>query len=107
MDTFDLARGYASEREALSRISVPVLLVGISPDWLFPPADVQALAQRIVQAGGRSEYVELDSAHGHDGFLADFHLLAPILREHLPAKIQPLAARPTASCQGEPYAASC
>ena len=89
MDTFDLARGYASEGDALARITAPVLAVGISTDWLFPPQDVRALSRRITEAGGQSEYVELESAHGHDGFLADFHLLAPILREHLAPRFQP------------------
>ena len=108
MDTFDLARGYASEKAALSRISAPVLLVGISSDWLFPPADVRSLARRIHDAGGSAQYVELESEHGHDGFLADFHLLAPILREHLTHKIHPLPVRPAAAQQqGGPYAASC
>jgi homoserine O-acetyltransferase len=37
MDNFDLARGYASEAEALRRITAAVTLVGISSDWLFPP----------------------------------------------------------------------
>ncbi len=107
MDTFDLARGYASERAALSRITAPVLLVGISTDWLFPPADVRALSRRIEEAGGSSEYVELDSAHGHDGFLADFHLLAPILREHLTARTHlPTAARCGGTKAWGPYAAS-
>ncbi len=106
MDTFDLARGYASELAALSRIVAPVLLVGISTDWLFPPADVRALARRISEAGGVSDYLELGSTHGHDGFLADFHLLAPILREHLSEKVQPLPVRSGAAQHGGPYAAS-
>jgi homoserine O-acetyltransferase len=107
MDTFDLARVYASERAALARIKAPVLMVGISTDWLFPPQDVRALADRISQAGGRSAYVELESDHGHDGFLADFHLLAPILREHVTDKFQPVSVRPAAGLQGGSYAASC
>lgn len=107
MDTFDLSRGYASERAALARIAAPVLLVGISTDWLFPAADVRALARRISEGGGRSQYVELDSAHGHDGFLADFHLLAPILREHLTDRIKRLPVHSAAREHGEPYAASC
>lgn len=106
MDTFDLARGYASERAALARITAPVLLVGISTDWLFPAADVRAFGQRIADVGGRSEYVELESSHGHDGFLADFHLLAPILREHLTGKVRPVSV-PAALNQGASYAASC
>jgi homoserine O-acetyltransferase len=106
MDTFDLARGYASEHDALKRIAAPVLLVGISTDWLFPTADVRRLAKRISAAGARCEYVDLPSAHGHDGFLADFHLLAPILRERLSQKIRPSAVRATATDQGGSYAAS-
>jgi homoserine O-acetyltransferase/O-succinyltransferase len=50
MDTFDLAHGYASEAEALKRIQAHVSLVGITSDWLFPPEDVRAMAERIEAA---------------------------------------------------------
>lgn len=86
MDTFDPARGYDSEREALERIRARILLVGISSDWLFPVQDVLALQERIVHAGGRAEYVEMLSSHGHDGFLADPHQLAPFIRHALNAE---------------------
>lgn len=79
MDTFDLARGYDSERDALRRIRARVLLVGISSDWLFPPEDVRDLAHRIRAAGRSCDYSELKTTHGHDGFLADADLLAPFL----------------------------
>ena len=79
MDTFDLALGYASEEQALRQIRAKVLLVGISSDWLFPAADVRALLGRLRAAGVHSRYLELVSEHGHDGFLADTHLLAPLL----------------------------
>lgn len=83
MDTFDLARGYASEAAALSRISARVLLVGITSDWLFPEGEVRALARRMSAAGVACSYKELTSSHGHDGFLADADLLAPLLSEAL------------------------
>ena len=83
MDTFDLARGYGSEAAALRRIKARVLLVGITSDWLFPAEDVRALAGRMKEAGARCRYDELQSAHGHDGFLADAALLAPLLRAAL------------------------
>ena len=108
MDTFDWSRGYPPERVALSRISAPVLLLGISTDWLFPPADVHALSRRINEAGGHSQYVELESTHGHDGFLADFHLLAPILHGELTAlPYLPKKGSCGAPLPGGPYAASC
>lgn len=79
MDTFDPARGYASEEAALRRITARVLLVGISSDWLFPAGEVRALARRMSSAGVECSYEELTSSHGHDGFLADADLLAPLL----------------------------
>jgi len=79
MDTFDPALGYESEEQALRRIRGKVLLVGISSDWLFPAADVRALLGRLRAAGVHSRYLELVSEHGHDGFLADTRLLAPVL----------------------------
>ncbi|GAC1446361.1 MAG: homoserine O-acetyltransferase [Pyrinomonadaceae bacterium] len=86
MDTFDLGRGYASESEALRRITAAkVLLVGISSDWLFPARDVEALAKKMCAAGVNAEYVEFKSAHGHDAFLADSNALASTLQTCLDA----------------------
>lgn len=83
MDNFDPAIGYATEAEALGRIQSRVLMVGISSDWLFPAADVRSMTSRMTDAGARAEYVELESNHGHDGFLADLNRLAPIIRQAL------------------------
>ncbi len=83
MDLFEPGRGYGSEREALRRIRARVLLVGISSDWLFPAEDVAALSGRMQAAGVECEYAELVSDHGHDAFLADTHLLAPLLKTWL------------------------
>lgn len=79
MDNFDLGRRYGSEAAALRRIRARVLLVGISTDWLFPPAEVHALAARIAAAGAPCEYREFLSDHGHDGFLADPDQLVSLL----------------------------
>jgi homoserine O-acetyltransferase len=79
MDTFDLARGYESEAAALRRIVARVTLIGITSDWLFPAGVVRDLAGRMRSAGVDCRYAELASKHGHDGFLADADLLAPLL----------------------------
>jgi homoserine O-acetyltransferase/O-succinyltransferase len=83
MDTFDPTRGYPSPEEAYGRIQAEVLLVGISSDWLFPPADIAALAACLRKAGVRCEHRELTSAHGHDAFLAEPDKLAPLLHPFL------------------------
>lgn len=94
MDNFDPAHGYDSETTAFHRIRVPVTLVGISSDWLFPAEDVKSLARRMSNAGVEVEYEELKSAHGHDGFLADADRLVPILRSALGEPELPEINRP-------------
>ncbi|MBZ5645967.1 MAG: homoserine O-acetyltransferase [Acidobacteriia bacterium] len=90
MDTFDPVRGYTSDQAAFGRIRARTTLVGISTDWLFPATDVWSLSQRIRGAGATCDYAEIDSGHGHDGFLADAHLLEPILLKAL--DVQPRGA---------------
>jgi homoserine O-acetyltransferase len=86
MDNFHPARGYDSERAALERIrriQGRLLLVGISSDWLFPPGEVRDLCGRMRAAGADAEYAELQSTHGHDGFLAEAGDFAKIVRGFL------------------------
>ena len=72
MDLYDVAAGYESEEEAFSRIEAEVLFVGISSDWLFPPHEVRATAERARKVGARARYAEIDSLSGHDSFLKDW-----------------------------------
>ena len=76
MDTFDLG-------EEVGGIRARVLLVGIRSDWLFPPGNVRKLADRLIAAGVEARYAEIDSAHGHDGFLADSDQLIPLMMPQL------------------------
>ena len=72
MDLYDVAAGYESEEIAYSRIEGEVLFVGISSDWLFPPHEVRATAERARGTGADVRYVEIDSLSGHDAFLKDW-----------------------------------
>lgn len=84
MDTFGLGDGSkASLETALQQIRARLLLVGISSDWLFPPSDVRALTWAARASGVKANYAELNSAHGHDGFLAEAEQLAPLIKAHL------------------------
>jgi homoserine O-acetyltransferase len=53
--------------------------VSISSDWLFPPADIAAMAEDMTQAGVRCALRELISSHGHDAFLAEPDKLARLI----------------------------
>jgi homoserine O-acetyltransferase len=92
MDTFQLGDGSkASLEAALRQIRARLLLVGISSDWLFPPSDVRALAWAARASGVKANYTELNSAHGHDGFLAEAAQLAPLIQTHLEVEQSTLA----------------
>jgi homoserine O-acetyltransferase/O-succinyltransferase len=83
MDLYDVAAGYGSEEEAYERIRAEVLFVGISSDWLFPPGEVRATAERTREAGADARYVEIDSLSGHDAFLKDWDELGAALTPFL------------------------
>jgi len=86
MDTFDLVRGYASETDALRRISAHISLIGISSDWLFPPEDVRSLVERIQEVGVICDYSEFETSHGHDGFLAEMEAIAAVVNGGIHAR---------------------
>jgi len=75
MDTWEPTRGYRSAQDAFGRIQAELTFIGISSDWLFPPADVRRLAETVKEAvdgnGGRVTYREMITNHGHDAFLAE------------------------------------
>jgi homoserine O-acetyltransferase len=76
MDSHDLARGRASYERVLASIEQPVLIGSLATDALYVPEDQRELARLIPGA----RLVEVESQHGHDGFLIDaeeFH--APLL----------------------------
>ena len=75
MDLMDLGRGRGSYEEAHRRIRARVLAVGIRSDLLFPTYLQRETVGLVQAAGGRAEYLEMDSPWGHDAFLVDFHLI--------------------------------
>lgn len=78
MDSFDVG----ADRD-VARIRARALLVGISRDSLFPPTTVRALADRLLQSGVDATYAELQTDHGHDGFLVEEAQLSRIVNGFL------------------------
>jgi homoserine O-acetyltransferase len=80
MDTWDPLHGAASSQQAFGSISARLSFVGISSDWLFPPASVRAFAASIRAAGVDADYREMTTDHGHDAFLAEQAELVRLLQ---------------------------
>ena len=71
MDLPDVARGRGSLAEAMSRVRMPTMSVGIWSDMLYPSYQQRQIQEAVAANGVRSDYVEIDSPHGHDAFLID------------------------------------
>ncbi|UOG74424.1 homoserine O-acetyltransferase [Hymenobacter tibetensis] len=67
MDSHNVGRGRGGVAAALRHVRARTLVVGISSDVLFPPAEQQLIARHIPGA----LYAEMDSRFGHDGFLIE------------------------------------
>jgi len=93
MDTHHVGRNRASVEAALATVEARTLVVGISSDLLFPPAEQQFLARHITGA----EYREIDSDYGHDGFLIETRQLSDILATFLEGATAPSTSRPPAA----------
>lgn len=76
MDSHDLARGRGEYRQVLAGIAQPTLVVSIPSDALYVPAEQRELADALPNA----TLAELESEHGHDGFLIDAQRLEPLVR---------------------------
>ena len=83
MDLHDVARGRGSLQTAASRISAPVLSMGISSDILYPTYQQKQILDIISETGGSCEYVEIDSPHGHDAFLINLDQVGQPLADFL------------------------
>jgi homoserine O-acetyltransferase len=87
MDLYDVARD-GGERAWLQRIEVPITLVGIRSDWLFPPGAIRDLAGRLRALGKDVEYHELDSPHGHDAFLKEWDQMTAAVGPYVTARVR-------------------
>jgi homoserine O-acetyltransferase len=83
MDLHDVARSRGSVDDAMARIGVPTLSVGISSDMLYPSYQQREIHELLVSRGVESRYVEVDSPHGHDAFLINLDQIAAPIEKFL------------------------
>ena len=82
MNSHDIGRDRGGVVEALATIKIPVLVVSIDTDRLFPPR----LQEEIVEFTPTAlPLVTISSPFGHDGFLIEVEAVGNILRDALAA----------------------
>ena len=79
MDAHHVGRNRGGAVAALRQIKANTLVISISSDLLFPPAEQVFLAEHITGAAYRS----VSSAYGHDGFLLEFESITAAIRAFL------------------------
>lgn len=79
MDTHDVARGRESYQDLLQNVDIPVLVIGIDTDVLYPVNEQKELA-RLLNNG---HYKEIQSEYGHDAFLIEFDQLNALIKPFL------------------------
>jgi homoserine O-acetyltransferase len=82
---FDLARQYGNGdlADAVRPTQARTLLIAFSSDWLYPPADADALASALRVAGKEVELHVIEAPYGHDCFLLEEARQIPIVRTFL------------------------
>ncbi len=84
MDLFDSAEHGTDLVDALSRVGAnAVQVIGVETDTLFPLHQQHALAEAFEEADIPVQFVAVDSNKGHDAFLVDIDLFAPVLKTFL------------------------
>lgn len=77
-DTHNAGRYYGCLEKALARLAgIPTLVVSITTDIIFTPAEMERLAAMIPG----SVYRQIDSPFGHDGFLVEHEQLNRIIKD--------------------------
>jgi homoserine O-acetyltransferase len=79
MDSHDVARNRKSCEAVLSQVNIPVLVIGINSDNLYPVEEQYELV-RLLDNG---RYRRLKSPHGHDAFLIEFEQLNNLIKPFL------------------------
>lgn len=80
MNSHDIGRDRGGVATALASITVPVIIVSIDTDRLFPPRLQAEIAELVPRA---HELVTLSSPFGHDGFLVEVEAVGEVIRKAL------------------------
>lgn len=86
MDSHDLGRDRGGLVAALRGFGVPLHILGLDPDYLFPRSVVQELEDARKAAGVAGSVEWLEGPHGHDAFLIEWDRVAGWLTRVLEEK---------------------
>lgn len=77
VDSQNVGRKRGGVAKALAQITAKSIVISITSDGLFPPAESREWAKNIPAA----KYYEIESRFGHDGFLLETYQITNILQQ--------------------------
>ena len=84
MDWFDIAEHGDSLADGMAKLEVKrALVIGVTSDILFPARQQREIADLMRATDTDVEFVEIDSANGHDAFLIDDAHFSPVVKKFL------------------------
>ncbi len=101
-DYFDLARDYSSLSQAFAGTRARFLVVSFSSDWLFTPAQSEAIVDALAANGKDISFCNIDSSYGHDAFLLENETLGAFIRCFLAATSHPECVKVGDACCPKP-----
>ncbi|GMI47251.1 hypothetical protein TrCOL_g10540 [Triparma columacea] len=82
MDSHDVGRGRGGCASALGQVKIPVCVMGIDSDVLYPIEQQREIYDLLGGGGGR-KFIEIKSEAGHDGFLLEQEQVGRGIQEFL------------------------
>ncbi len=92
-DYFDLQRVHGTLRKAFSNVRSRFLVVSFTSDWLFTPAQSEAMVDALVANGKDVSFCNIASPYGHDAFLLEPATLGLFISGFLDATHRPGVTR--------------
>lgn len=93
-DYFDLNKQYGSLEKAFENTKSRFLVISLSSDWLFTPAQSRAIVEALAANRKDVSYCNLTSPYGHDAFLLETEGLGQFICCFLKATQDPKGCKP-------------
>ncbi|NKI30518.1 bifunctional aspartate kinase/homoserine dehydrogenase I [Croceivirga thetidis] len=84
LKTIDVTRNGDEGFKKLQNSSVKIHIIGVNSDLFFTAEENKETYRRIAQTNQNVTYGEVQSVHGHDAFLMEFHQLENLLKDVFP-----------------------
>jgi homoserine O-acetyltransferase len=97
-DYFDLQKDFGSLNRAFANVKSRFLIISFTSDWLFTPAQSEAMVNALVANGKDVSFCNIESAYGHDAFLLETQILGKFICCFLQATYRPVPDQQPCSC---------